>query len=81
VEVVFSVDGQIVVDNQRNLLDIDSSGPDVGGDEDSAVNTRARTEEGEKVSSHRTQKAYKDRERETYEAPLRNSAMMVSRSF
>ena len=36
-DVQFTIVGQIVVDNERHLLHIDTSGPDVGGDEDTAV--------------------------------------------
>ena len=36
VEVVLSVDRQIVVDDQGDLLDVDSSSPDIGRDEHSA---------------------------------------------
>lgn len=34
-DVVLSVGGQVKVDDQRNLLDIDTSGKQIGGDEDS----------------------------------------------
>ena len=34
VDVVLPVGGKIVVDNQRDLLDIDTPGEEVGGDED-----------------------------------------------
>ena len=34
-DVVLSVGGEIVVDDQGDLLDIDSSGQEVGGDENS----------------------------------------------
>ena len=40
-DVVFSVGGQVVVDDQGDLLDVDASGQQVGGDEDSG---RARAE-------------------------------------
>ena len=39
--VVFSVCRKVVVDDQGDLLDVDASGQQVGGDEDSG---RARTE-------------------------------------
>ena len=35
VDVVLSVGGEIVVDDQRHLLHIDSSGQEIGGDQDS----------------------------------------------
>ena len=41
VDVVLSVGGEVIVDDQGDLLDIDSSGQKVGGDQDSGG---ARTE-------------------------------------
>ena len=32
-DVVLSVGGQVVVDDERDLLDVDSSGEEIGGDE------------------------------------------------
>lgn len=37
VDVVLTVAGQIVVDDQRDLLNVDTTGPDIGGNEDSRV--------------------------------------------
>ena len=39
--VVFSVSGEVIVDDEGDLLDVDASGQQVGGDEDSG---RARAE-------------------------------------
>jgi len=36
VDVVFTVCGQVIVDDEGDLLDVDTTGPDVGGDEDTA---------------------------------------------
>ena len=33
--VIFSICGQVVVDDERDLLDVDTAGQQVGGDEDS----------------------------------------------
>ena len=35
VNVVFSVGGEIIVNDERDLLDVDTSGQQIGGDEDS----------------------------------------------
>ena len=35
VNVIFSICGQVVVDDERDLLDIDTTGQQVGGDQDS----------------------------------------------
>jgi hypothetical protein len=37
VEVILSVDGKIVVDDERDLLNVNSSSPHVGGDKNSPV--------------------------------------------
>lgn len=58
---------KVVVDHERYLLDVDSSCPDVGGDEDTA-------ETGFSIGPGLCAG-------DTYEVPLRNSAMMASRSF
>ncbi len=35
--VQLSVVGQVVVDDQRDLLDVDTAGPNVGGDQDTGL--------------------------------------------
>ena len=58
--------GEVVVDDERHLLDIDTTCPDISGDENTP---------GTESAKHDTRHDF------AYEDPLRNSAMIASLSF
>ena len=60
---------EVVVDHEGYLLDVDASCPDIGSDEDTAETGLSILRGPGTVNEG------------TYEVPLRNSAMMASRSF
>jgi len=38
-DVVFDVAGKVIVDDEGNLLDVDTTGEEIGGDEDAAASS------------------------------------------
>ena len=77
VNVVFTVDGQIVVDDQRHLLDVNTSSPDIRRDKHPTVLNFKKKQNELFPSLCKTSREKK----ESYLAPCRNSCIIASRSF
>lgn len=60
--------GKVVVDHQRYLLDVDTTSPHIGGDEDTSFKGVSQKIRGQAVEY-------------AYDVPPRNSAMIASLSF